>query len=95
MKFLIITRMKDVFTLLPVEQQARIMDGVIPFIEKYQKAGACKEIYSVPSIKGSVSIWEIESGEKSGMLHLENPASPFQDFEMYPLADFNLLAKKA
>ena len=93
MKFLIINRMKDMFLMLPSDRQAQIMDGVAAFIEKYRKAGICKEIYNISSIKGSVSIWEVDSAEKGAGLFLENPVTPFEDFEMYVLSDFDAQMK--
>ncbi len=89
MKLLMIGRMKDIFVLLPVEQKKQIMDGMTAFIAKCRKAGICKEIYNISSIKGAMSIWEVESAERAASLFLENPAYPFQDFEMYVLSDFD------
>lgn len=93
MKVLFITRMKDTFALLPKEQQEQILQGAGAFIEKYRRTGACKEIYAMPNEKASVSIWELESGEQMGKFSIENPASPFQDFEMYVLSDFEALMR--
>jgi hypothetical protein len=90
MKFLIIGRMKDLFVWLPVEQKKQVMDGMTAFIAGCKKAGTCKEIYNISSIKGSMSIWEVESAEKAASLFLENPAYPFQEFEMFILSDFDI-----
>jgi len=64
MKFLIIDRMKDAFLMLPPAQQAQIMEGTAAFIEKYKKAGVCKEIYHIPSMSGNVSIWDVDNAEQ-------------------------------
>ena len=93
MKFLIINRTKDMFVMLPLEQQARIMESSAAFIDKYKKAGTCKEIYSIASIHGGVSIWDVDSAEKGSGLFLENPLAPFSDFEMYTLSDFDVQMK--
>lgn len=50
--------------------------------EKYRKAGTCKEIFNISSIHGTASIWEVDSTEKGAGLFLENPASPFEDFDV-------------
>ena len=89
MKFLIITRMKDTFSMVPLEKQAQIMEGVVAFIDKYKKAGVCKEIYNISSIHGTVSLWEVDSGEKGSALFSENPAFGFEDYEMYAVSDFD------
>ena len=47
----------------------------------------------MPSVKASVSILEIDSAEKGTGLFLENPASPFQDYEMHVLSDFGTQMK--
>ncbi len=93
MKFLIISRMKDNFVALPIEDQEHLMLGLKTFIEKYRKAGNLKDIYSVPSIKGNVSVWEVDTAERGAALFLENPFTPFQDYEMFVLADFDASVK--
>lgn len=93
MNFLIISRMKDMFFMLPTEKREQIMEGLVAFINKYRKIGTCKDIYSIPSIKGSVSVWETDSAEKGASLFLENPAMPFQDYEMFVLSDFDAYIK--
>jgi len=93
MEFLFINRTKDVFLMLPLEQQAQIMDGSNAFIEKYAKKGTCKEIWAIPSIKGAASIWDVKSAEEGASLFRENPATPFFDFEWYALSDFSTQMK--
>jgi hypothetical protein len=93
MKFLVINRMKDMFAMIPLEQQAQIAEAGAAFIEKYKKAGICKEIYDIASIHGGASIWEVDSAEKGAALFLENPWYPFSDFEMYTLSDFDAMMK--
>ena len=93
MKFLIITRMKDTFGMVPLDKQAQIMDGVVAFVDKYKKAGVCKEIYNISSIHGTASVWDVESSEKGSALFLENPAYGFEDIEMYAVSDFDVQMK--
>lgn len=89
MKFVVTTRIKDTFSMLPIERQAALMEGATAMVEKYRKAGICKEIYAIPSLKASVSIWEIDTAEKGAALYRENPLFPFQDVDQYVISDFN------
>jgi hypothetical protein len=85
--------MKDSFAMVPLDKQAQIMDGVTAFIAKYKKAGVCKDIYSISSIHGTASVWEVDSGEKGSALFLEDPAFAFEDYEMYAVSDFDTQMK--
>ena len=61
MKFVVNSRQKDAFLMLPAEKRFEIMEGVFAFIDKYRNAGKCKEIYEHCDFKGAVSIWEVET----------------------------------
>jgi len=39
MKYLVLGRRKDAFLMLPPEKRVEIYEGMVAFIEKYQKAG--------------------------------------------------------
>lgn len=94
MKQLIITRAKDLFYMAPPKTRMEVVEGVAAFIDKYRKEGKCKEIYIVPGLKMTVSIWEAESDEKLGRLFPEWPMFPFADVEVYALADFDTHTKR-
>jgi hypothetical protein len=66
-----------------------VMEGTVAFVDKYRKAGKCKEIYLHGDLKGAVSIWESESDEESTRFILENPLSPFSDLDIRPLVDWD------
>jgi muconolactone delta-isomerase len=93
MKFLVITRTKDTFSMLPLDMQAKLMEASAAYIDKYKKAGVCKEVFSIASIHGTASIWDVESGEKGNAIYVENPQYGFQDFEMYAMSDFDAQMK--
>ena len=93
MKQLLITRMKDSLYMVPPEKRMEVMLGSGAFVDKYRKEGKCKEIYVVPGLKMSVTIWEVESAEELDRLFLEWPAFPFADVEVYALADFDTYMK--
>ena len=90
MKFLCITHNKDSLYALPPETRVQIRTGAWAFIDKYLKAGKCKEIYFLGDTKGSVSIWEIESSEETARINLENPMLPFYDSEIIPIVEWDV-----
>ena len=79
--------------MVPPEKQAQIMEGVAAFVDKYRKAGLCKEIYTIASIHGTASVWDVESAEKGNALFLEDPAYSFEEYEMYTVSDFDAQVK--
>ena len=93
MKFVVNSRRKDVFLMLPAEKRMEIMGGMIAFVEKYRKAGKCKEIYQDADMQGAVSIWEVESDEENTQLMLENPLAPFSDLDIRPVIDWDVGVK--
>ena len=93
MKFLIISRTKDVFLTLPPERQTELLTAALSWIEKNRKAGKCKEIYWIPGWNRSVVIWEAESGEDASRTTAENPMNPYNDMEAYALSDWDAYIK--
>ncbi len=89
MKLLVITQLKDAYVMIPIETKVQLMEGAAAFIAKYKQAGVCKEIYSIASKQGSVSIWDVESAEKGAELIRDNPMAPVQNIEMYLISDFD------
>ena len=93
MKYLALSRRKDSLLMLPPEKRAEIWEGMVAFIEKYQKAGKCKEIYWDGDIKGSISIWETDSEEEGTKFITENPLSPFSDIDIRPVVGWDIGVK--
>lgn len=93
MKFLMISKLKDVFWTLPREERAQLMLGTAAWRDRYLKAGKCLESYTMPGWGRFVSIWEIESGEEAARLVAELPLGSFMDMESYPLADWDVYVK--
>ncbi len=89
MKTLIISRTKDVYYTLPLERQIELTVGAAAFIDKYRKAGKCRDAYFLPNLKGSISIWETESAEEGARLFLENPMTPFLDEEVTVILEWD------
>ena len=93
MRFVVSTRRKDLFLMLPEEKRMEIIQGMIAYIEKYRKSGKCKEIYQDADMQGSVSIWDVESDKESTQLMLENPLAPFTDFDIRPVTEWDVAVK--
>jgi hypothetical protein len=93
MKFLVTTRTKDVFLTLPPERQMELLNGALAYIDKYRKAGNCREIYWIPGWNRGVVIWEAESGEEAARQVAENPIAPYTDMESYALSDWDAYVK--
>jgi len=93
MKFLIISKTKDIFFTLPPERQMEILNGAFAYIDKYRKAGNCKEMYWMPGWSRVVVIWESESGEEAARQVAENPIAPYTDMESYALSDWDAYVK--
>jgi hypothetical protein len=89
MKFLIISRTKEVFYTLPPERQTELLTGFLSWLEKYRKAGKCKEIYWIPGWNRGVFIWNAESGEDASRATAENPINSYSDMEAYALSDWD------
>jgi hypothetical protein len=93
MKFVVISRRKDAYMMLPIEKQIEIMRSMVAFIEKYRNAGNCKQIYFLGDLQGSVSIWEAESDEESIQIMIENPIARYSDMDIRPLIEWDLGVK--
>lgn len=93
MKYLVLTRRKDAFLMVPQEQRMAIWEGMVAFLKKYQKMGKCKEIYSDGDMQGGVSIWETDSEEDVTKFILENPMSPFMNIEIRPVIGWDIAVK--
>jgi len=93
MKFLVITRINDSFLMVPPEMQMQLLEGTAVFIEKHRNAGHCKEIYNLPGMKGSASIWEVPMAEDGNQFFLESPLYPFSSVDMYVMSDFDAHVK--
>ena len=90
MKYVVNTRRKDILLSLPPEKRMEIFEGMAAFIKNWQKAGKCKEVYYHGDLKGSVSVWELESDEEAVRTIMENPMNPFQDTDAQPVVDWEV-----
>ena len=93
MKFLVLTKRKDAFLLVPQEQRMAIWEGTVAFMKKYQRAGKCKEMYMEADLQRSASIWETDTEVEATKFILENPMSPFMDIEIRPVIGWDVAVK--
>lgn len=89
MKIIVITRFKDLFYTIPASEQLELMKESMAYVEKYRRAGKCKDTYNVPGLDMSVSIWEVESSEELDKLFIEFSLTIFMNLEIYILSDFD------
>jgi hypothetical protein len=95
MKYMLMSAMSDTFTTITSEERIKVINGSSAFYQKYRKNGTLKEIYLIPSVKKHVSIWEVKTPEDIDKLFMENPASPYENAELYLLADWDAHEKAA
>jgi muconolactone delta-isomerase len=89
MKYLVISRTKESFYVLPPDKLMELRRAVVAFIDKLRKQGIIKEIYNMPGLKAAAFIFEVASPEEANRLFYESPMLPFQDFEPYVLSDWD------
>jgi len=93
MKYLVLTKRKDAFLMVPAEQRMAIWEGMVAFIKKYDKMGKCKEMYMDADMQGSASIWETDSEVDVTKFILENPMAPFLNIEIRPVIGWDIAVK--
>jgi muconolactone delta-isomerase len=89
MKCLYTTQNKESYYALPQETRMQIMEQSLAFVDRYHREGKCRKIYWMPDMKGSVSIWKIESDAEAAQLMLEFPSLPYVDIEVTPILDWD------
>jgi muconolactone delta-isomerase len=88
MKYLIITKTKDMYYMLPDERRMVLMGASVAFTEKLVKAHKMKEVYVMPGWNRTMAILDVESDEEAARLSLEYPMRDYVDMESYPLQEF-------
>ncbi len=95
MKYLLINTMGESFTTISPEERIKVINGSSAFYAKCRKSGVLKEIYVVPNLKKNVSIWEVKAPEDIDKLFMQNPVAPYENAELYLLADWDAHEKSA
>jgi len=90
MKFLVIGKIRDVFFTLPPATRRQLMEATTAQAIQHKNEGKLLEIYNIPGGGRSVSIVKHETAEGMSKYFQEMPIASYMDYEIYPLADFNL-----
>ena len=89
MKFLTISRMKDIAATVPPSMMRPLMEATADLVNQEMKAGRILQAYFMAGSGGSMVIAEAKSAEEIVQRISALPAGGFMDLETYPLADFN------
>lgn len=85
-KIVVIGRPKESHRKLSAEKRLDLLEKSAKHMEKHQKAGKLEEMYFLPNMEGTVSVWEVEEAEGKQMQRT-HPMSPHVDVEVYPFGD--------
>ncbi len=89
MRYLVISRPKDVFYSLPDERRMVLMEGTISYVDKYRKAGKFKKVHHMPGWNRTMLILEVDSQEEAERIALESPMYQFTDIETYAMVEWD------
>lgn len=89
MQYLVINTMGEAFTTISDEERIKVINGSSAFYAKCKKSGILKDIWVVPNLKKNISIWEVNTPEDIDKLFMENPVAPYENAELYLLADWD------
>lgn len=84
MKFLVITRQREVPP-GPPEEQKKLVRDTIQVIQKFEKECKVEAAYGFAGLSGGSAIFNAESGGELNDLLMSLPNFPFMDTEIYPL----------
>jgi muconolactone delta-isomerase len=87
MKFLGISKAKDVLFMLPPAVVSQLMDGTAAVISQEKKEGKILEFYIAAGWGRAIVITEAKTAEEVMKNILALPIASFLDIEVYPLAD--------
>jgi muconolactone delta-isomerase len=93
MKYLIITKTKDVFFMLPDERRMVLMGAAMAFVDKLIKAHKMKDVHVMPGWNRTMFILDVESQEEAARLNLESPMRDYIDTEVYGLQEWDAYVK--
>ncbi len=89
MRFLTISKMKDIAATVPPSVMRQLMEATADLVNQEMKAGRILEAYFMAGSGGSMVIAEAKSAEEIVQRISALPVGGFMDFETYALADFN------
>jgi muconolactone delta-isomerase len=95
MKYLLINTMGEAFTMISDEERIKVINGSGAFFDRCRKSGILKDIWVVPNLKKNISIWEVDTPEDIDKLFMQNPVAPYENAELYLLADWDAHERSA
>lgn len=84
MRFLVLTEGKYP---LPPEMTPRIMEGMMSWVDKYQREGKIETIWSIAGRRAGGGILNVDSAEELDRILGEAPLTAFSDVEVLPITD--------
>jgi hypothetical protein len=94
MKFLVTSKVKDVFYMLPDEQRLVIMGAAMAYADKLIKEGKISEVHVMPAWGKTVMISDVESHDEASRISLENPLYNYSEMESYALVEWHAWRKQ-
>lgn len=94
MKFLVTSKVKDVFYALPDEQQMVIMGAAMAYADKLIKEGKISQVHVMPAWGKTVFIADVESHDEASRMGLENPLYNYAEMESYALVEWTAWRKQ-
>jgi muconolactone delta-isomerase len=94
MKYLVTSKVKDVFYMLPDEQRMVIMGAAMAYGEKLRKEGKIREMHVMPGWNRTMFIADVENHEEASRMSLENPLYSYSDIETYGLVEWDTWKKQ-
>ncbi len=92
MQFLVISRPKESLTALPAEERRQLLENAFAVMKQQKKEGHILQYYHSPA-DCSVVILDVASAEDWVKRQLALPILRHYTSEIYPLADFEEVAK--
>jgi muconolactone delta-isomerase len=94
MKYLVTSKVKDVFYMLPDEQRMVIMGATMSYMERLRKERKISEVHVMPGWNRTMFILEVENQEEASRLSLESPMYSYVDVEAYGLTEWDTWKKQ-
>lgn len=94
MRYLVISKVKDSFYILPDERRMVLLGGTIDYVERLTKEHKFREMHYMPGWGQTVSILEVDSAEEATKLAIENPMRDYMEVQSYAMVEWNVYVKE-
>ncbi len=92
MKFVSLCTLKDSVSIVPPAKIRQLVEASIEWSNQLKKEGKLLELYSLPGGR-TLAICEHSSAEDLNQTLTSMPIGIYMNFEVFPLADFNITMK--